>query len=94
MAERRDRGDGREGAVNILYKRDIEKAADSAAMRAENDRRVPGAVSSAVRRAAERGYVDEVILPRMTRASSCRRSRRSITKRDRNPPKKHGNIPL
>ena len=44
--------------------------------------------------AAERGYVDEVIMPRDTRARLCAALELLRTKRDSNPPKKHGNIPL
>jgi len=44
--------------------------------------------------AAERGYVDEVIEPRDTRARLCAALELVRTKRDANPPKKHGNIPL
>ncbi|HVC63838.1 MAG TPA: acyl-CoA carboxylase subunit beta, partial [Candidatus Dormibacteraeota bacterium] len=57
---------GAEGAVNILYKRDIEKAADPAAMRAEKIAEFRERFASPYV-AAERGYLDEVILPRMTR---------------------------
>jgi len=44
--------------------------------------------------AAARGYVDEVIAPRTTRRRLITALSRLETKRDRNPPKKHGNIPL
>ena len=44
--------------------------------------------------AASRGFVDEVIQPRHTRAKLIDALARLSTKRDRNPPKKHGNIPL
>ena len=44
--------------------------------------------------AAERGYIDEVIEPRDTRARLCAALDLLHTKRDSNPPKKHGNIPL
>jgi len=44
--------------------------------------------------AAERGYVDEVIEPRDTRARLCAMLELLKTKRDANPPRKHGNIPL
>jgi acetyl-CoA carboxylase carboxyltransferase component len=44
--------------------------------------------------AAERGYVDEVIEPRDTRARLCAMLDILRTKRDTNPPRKHGNIPL
>jgi len=44
--------------------------------------------------AAERGFIDEVILPRTTRAKLIQALATLQPKRDRNPPKKHGNIPL
>jgi propionyl-CoA carboxylase beta chain len=44
--------------------------------------------------AAERGYIDEVILPRMTRRKLVQALATLDHKRDKNPPKKHGNIPL
>jgi propionyl-CoA carboxylase beta chain len=44
--------------------------------------------------AAERGYIDAVISPRETRARIIRALEMLDTKRDKNPPKKHGNIPL
>src|SRR6187455_2586122 len=84
---------GPEGAVNILYKRDIEKAADPAAMRADKIAEFRERFASPYV-AAERGYVDEVILPRMTRAKLVQALATLDHKRDKNPPKKHGNIPL
>ena len=44
--------------------------------------------------AAERGFIDEVIQPRTTRRRLIPALATLETKRDRNPPKKHGNIPL
>ena len=84
---------GAEGAVNILYKREIEKAADPAAMRAEKIAEFREKFANPYV-AAERGYVDEVILPRTTRAKLIQALTTLDHKRDHNPPKKHGNIPL
>ena len=84
---------GAEGAVNILYKREIEKATDPAAMRAQKIAEFRERFASPYV-AAERGYVDEVILPRTTRAKLVRALATLDHKRDKNPPKKHGNIPL
>jgi propionyl-CoA carboxylase beta chain len=84
---------GAEGAVNILYKREIEKAADPAAMRAQKIAEFRERFASPYV-AAERGYVDEVILPRTTRAKLVQALATLDHKRDKNPPKKHGNIPL
>jgi propionyl-CoA carboxylase beta chain len=84
---------GPEGAVNILYKREIAEAKDPVALRKEKiaefrDKHANPYV------AAERGYIDEVIEPRRTRAKLITALRSLETKRDKNPPKKHGNIPL
>ncbi len=84
---------GAEGAVNILYKREIEKADDPAAMRAQKIAEFRERFASPYV-AAERGYVDEVILPRTTRARLVQALATLDHKRDKNPPKKHGNIPL
>ena len=84
---------GAEGAVNILYKRDIEKAADPAAMRAQRIAEFRERFASPYV-AAERGYIDEVILPRHTRQKLVQALATLDHKRDKNPPKKHGNIPL
>lgn len=84
---------GAEGAVNILYKREIEKSADPSAMRAQKIAEFRDRFASPYV-AAERGYIDEVILPRMTRAKLAQALATLDHKRDKNPPKKHGNIPL
>ena len=84
---------GAEGAVNILYKRDIEKAKDPAAVRAQKIAEFRERFASPYV-AAERGYIDEVILPRTTRAKLVQALATLDHKRDKNPPKKHGNIPL
>jgi len=84
---------GAEGAVNILYKRELEAAADVVAARAERISEYRERFASPYV-AAERGFVDEVIRPRRTREKVITALRALDTKRDRNPPKKHGNIPL
>ncbi len=84
---------GAEGAVNILYRREIEKAADPAAMRAEKIAEFREKFANPYV-AAERGFIDEVILPRTTRRRLVQALAALETKRDRNPAKKHGNIPL
>jgi propionyl-CoA carboxylase beta chain len=84
---------GPEAAVNILYRRDLEQAADPAAFRDEKVREYRERFASPYV-AAERGYVDEVIMPRDTRARLTAALALTHTKRDRNPPRKHGNIPL
>jgi propionyl-CoA carboxylase beta chain len=85
---------GPEGAVNILYRRDLDRAGgNGGALRAEKIREYREKFANPYV-AAERGYVDEVIEPRDTRARLCAALEILRTKRDTNPPKKHGNIPL
>jgi propionyl-CoA carboxylase beta chain len=84
---------GAEGAVNILYKREIERAADPAAMRQEKVAEFREKFANPYV-AAEKGFVDEVILPRTTRRKLIQALATLEGKRDKNPPKKHGNIPL
>jgi propionyl-CoA carboxylase beta subunit len=84
---------GPEGAVNILYKREIEKASDPAALRAQKIAEFREKFANPYV-SASRGFVDEVILPRETRAKLIAALATLDTKRDKNPAKKHGNIPL
>ena len=84
---------GPEGAVDIVYKRDLERAENQAAMRAEKMEEFRDRFASPYV-AAERGYVDAVIHPRETRKRLIQSLEMLSTKRDKNPPKKHGNIPL
>jgi propionyl-CoA carboxylase beta chain len=84
---------GPEGAVNVLYRKDLAMAADPRALRQEK-------VEEYKRRfanpyvAAERGFVDEIIAPRQTRPKLIAALASLAGKRDANPPKKHGSIPL
>ncbi len=84
---------GAEGAVSILYKRELETAPDSAAVRAARIAEYREKFANPYV-AAQHGFVDEVIMPRHTRAKLIAALGAIDTKRDRNPPKKHGNIPL
>ena len=84
---------GPEGAVEILYKRELEAAADRAAARADKVAEFRDKFANPFI-AASRGFVDEVIQPRDTRRKLITALRNLEGKRDRNPPKKHGNIPL
>ncbi len=84
---------GPEGAVEILYKRELEAAADRAAARAEKVAEFRDKFANPFI-AASRGFVDQVIQPRDTRLKLITALRNLENKRDRNPPKKHGNIPL
>jgi propionyl-CoA carboxylase beta chain len=84
---------GPEGAINVLYKREIEKAPDPAAVRARRVAEFREKFANPYV-AADRGFIDEVILPRTTRRKLIQALGTLETKRDKNPPKKHGNIPL
>ncbi|HEY1306886.1 MAG TPA: acyl-CoA carboxylase subunit beta [Vicinamibacterales bacterium] len=84
---------GAEGAVNILYKRELDAAADVAAVRAAKITEYRQKFANPYV-AAQHGFIDEVIEPRQTRHKLITALAALETKRDRNPPKKHGNIPL
>ena len=84
---------GAEGAVGILYRREIGEAADQETARrarvAEFEEKFANPYV-----AAERGFVDEIIEPALTRRKLISALSLLENKRDTNPPKKHGNIPL
>jgi propionyl-CoA carboxylase beta chain len=86
---------GAEGAVNIVYKRELEKAAETEreALRQEKIAEFRDRFTNPLI-AAERGYVDAVIEPAQTRQRIITALRALENKRDTNPRKKHGNIPL
>jgi propionyl-CoA carboxylase beta chain len=84
---------GAQGAVNILYRRELAAAADPDALRAQRITEYEDTLANPYI-AAERGYVDAVIRPAETRLAVTRALRALRTKRQTLPPKKHGNIPL
>jgi propionyl-CoA carboxylase beta chain len=84
---------GPEGAVNILYRRELQAAADPEGVRRRKVDEFREKFANPYI-AAERGFVDEVIEPRLTRRKIIRALRLLRNKKDTNPPKKHGNIPL
>jgi len=84
---------GPEGAVNILYKRELDAAADPVTARSEKVEEFREKFANPYI-AASRGFVDEVIRPRETRRKLITALKNLENKRDKNPPKKHGNIPL
>ena len=84
---------GAKGAVEILFRDEIAKAADPAAALARFTEEYQARFAHPYA-AAARGYVDDVIDPRETRARLIEALQTLRTKRDRNPPRKHGNIPL
>ena len=84
---------GPEGAVEIIYRRELQEAEDPAARKKE--------LADAYREtfanpyiAASRGFIDDIIEPHNTRARLINALQVFQNKRDENPPKKHGNIPL
>ena len=79
--------------MNILYRKELAASADPDSLRKEKIAEFRGKLANPYV-AAERGYVDEVIEPHKTRRKLVTALRALATKRDRNPPKKHGNIPL
>ena len=84
---------GSQGAVDILYRREIADASDQdSARRARVNEFEEKFANPYV--AAERGFIDEVIEPAQTRPKLIRALMLLENKRDQNPPKKHGNIPL
>ena len=84
---------GPEGAVNVLYRRELAAAADPEAMRRAKVAEFREKFANPYV-AADRGFVDEIIEPRTTRRRIVSALAMARSKRDRNPPKKHGNIPL
>ncbi len=84
---------GAQGAVNILYRKELASAADPEAERARLIDEYTDTLANPYI-AAERGYVDRVILPHETRLQITRALRALRNKRASMPPKKHGNIPL
>jgi propionyl-CoA carboxylase beta chain len=84
---------GPEGAVNILYRRELEAAANAGEFRAQKIREFREKFANPYV-TSERGFIDSVIRPRTTRRVLIAALAASESKRDKNPPKKHGNIPL
>lgn len=84
---------GAQGAVNILYRKELAAATDPVAARADLQAEYDRTLANPYL-AAERGFVDRVIAPHETRAQIIRALRLLRGKRAALPPKKHGNIPL
>jgi propionyl-CoA carboxylase beta chain len=87
---------GAQGAVNILYRRELAAASGDQELAAIRDARATEYEDTLANPyiAAERGYVDAVIRPAETRPAVIKALRALRTKRQTLPPKKHGNIPL
>jgi len=84
---------GPEGAVNVVFRRELEAADDAETRRAELIADYKDRFANPYT-AAERGYVDDVIEPRTTRPVLIDALETALTKREPRPPRKHGNIPL
>jgi Acetyl-CoA carboxylase, carboxyltransferase component (subunits alpha and beta) len=84
---------GPEGAVNIIFRREIAEAPDPEARRAELVAEYRARFANPYV-AASYGFVDDVIEPKETRPRLINALEMLQNKRDQNPPKKHGNIPL
>ncbi len=80
---------GPKGAVEIIFKKDIKGPKDEARLIDEYRKKFANPFV-----AAEMGYIDDVIEPRLTRRRLITALSVMATKIDKNPPKKHGNIPL
>jgi len=84
---------GPDGAVNVVYRDEVAKAEDPDARRAELIEEYRARFANPYI-PASRGFLDDVIDPRETRHKIIRSLEMLQNKADRNPPKKHGNIPL
>jgi propionyl-CoA carboxylase beta subunit len=84
---------GPDGAVNIIFKKQIDGSKDPAAERNRLTEDYRKTFANPYK-AAELGYIDEIIFPRETRLKVIQSLEMLKDKRDKNPPKKHGNIPL
>src|SRR6266542_848786 len=84
---------GSQGAVDILYRRELAEASDKVSARRSRVNEFEEKFANPYV-AAERGFIDEVIEPAQTRPKLIRALALLENKRDTNPPKKHGNIPL
>jgi propionyl-CoA carboxylase beta chain len=84
---------GPEGAVNVLYRRELMQAADPEQFRAEKVDTFRKAFANPYV-AARKGFIDAVIMPSETRMKVISALNNLANKREISPPKKHGNIPL
>jgi propionyl-CoA carboxylase beta chain len=84
---------GPKGAAEIIFKREIEKSANPAEVLEKKTEEYRERFANPMG-AAERGYIDDIIMPRNTRPRLIRGLKLLATKVEKVPPKKHGNIPL
>jgi acetyl-CoA carboxylase carboxyltransferase component len=84
---------GPDGAANIIFRKDIKASDDPASVRTEKVKQYRDEFANPYQ-AAQRGFVDDVIQPSLTRIRLCDAFDVLKSKRESRPPKKHGNIPL
>ncbi|MCB2100821.1 MAG: acyl-CoA carboxylase subunit beta [Rhodobacterales bacterium] len=84
---------GADGAVNILYRNELKEAEDPRAKRAELAAEYRSQFASPYL-SASKGYITDVIEPAETRSTIALALRKTLTKREMRPPKKHGDMPL
>ncbi len=84
---------GPQGAVEILYRKELQESSDPDEFKKKKVQEFRDKFANPYI-AAERGYIDEIIEPRDTRPKLIRALEMTANKRDKNPPRKHGNIPL
>ncbi|MDY6915238.1 MAG: acyl-CoA carboxylase subunit beta [Candidatus Cloacimonadota bacterium] len=84
---------GPKGAVEIVFRKDMKNADDPQKVITEKEDEYKEKFANPYR-AAEKGYIDDIIEPAQTRFRLIRALEMLATKRDSNPPRKHGNIPL
>ena len=84
---------GPDGAVNIIYRKELAAASDPESEKVRRVREFREKFANPYI-AAERGFVDEIIAPHETRKKLITALTMLDNKRDANPPRKHGNIPL
>jgi propionyl-CoA carboxylase beta chain len=84
---------GPDGAVNIIFRNELKDSDDPAARKDELVAHFRETFANPYK-AAELGYIDEVIMPQKTRPRLIKALETCLSKRDENPPRKHGNIPL
>ncbi|WFD10109.1 methylmalonyl-CoA decarboxylase subunit alpha [Tepidibacter hydrothermalis] len=84
---------GPDGAANIIFRKDIKASDDPASVRTEKVKEYREEFANPYQ-AAQRGFVDDVIQPSLTRIRLCDAFDVLKSKRESRPPKKHGNIPL
>jgi len=85
---------GADGAVRIIFRRELQQAADPDARRAELVKQYQDEILNPYAVAAANGEIDDIIEPRDTRPRLINALEMLRNKRDSNPPRKHGNIPL